>query len=164
MPSNLTHIPPDENEQALYYRLSDPDGHSYDSTTLEDEEESGWLKPNLDNRTRLSLPRSHTRSISLVSDKAEPTKSVHPQQSQVAGAVLQVDGVSVKCELQVDARNVQVQLPRALFPETISWGQPIWLKMIEVDGIRQPIITIRQADAEKFKGLKAEIDDILGEF
>lgn len=150
-------------ESPVRYRISDDD-RLIETTISEREPEPNWLKPTPGNRTLPESSRLKGRQISLAVEEVGPVAPVEPQQSQVSGVVLQADETSVKCEIYLDASNVQVQLPRALFPEKISYGLPILLEMIEDRGIRQPRISMRQADTEKFKELKAEVAAILEEF
>ena len=145
------------------YKIGNSD-RFVEATDLEHETESNWLKPIPNNRALSQSSKLKGRSISLVSETVKPVVPVESQQSQVSGVVLQVDEMSVKCELYLGASNVEVQLPRALFPEKISYGLPISLEMVEDNGIRQPQITVRKADTKKLKELKAEIAAILEEF
>lgn len=151
------------SEPTRCYKTGNSDQFIWE-TKLEREPESNWLKPNPDNQTHFQPSKLKSRPILLVSETTKPVESAKPQQSKVSGAVLQADEMSVKCELYLNASHVEVQLPRILFPEKISYGLPISLKMVEDDGIRQPRITVRKADTEKFKELKAEIAAILEEF
>jgi hypothetical protein len=134
-----------------------------ESTSSSEDIQSDWLK-STDN-SNVTKPRNiqKSRSIAIASQNDVPSKRPDCQ-SSVNGVILQANEITVKCELDLGGKHIDVQLPRNLFPEAITYGQPIILEMIEEHGIRRPRISLRQPNFEKFKDLRDKAVAILEEF
>lgn len=91
---------------------------------------------------------------------AEPAAVAGPQQS-VDGTVIGVGNNTVRCELSVDGRFMQVQLPLALFPEDVSFGTPIRVEMASVGGYRMPQVSLREIDRNALRESDDELDHLL---
>lgn len=86
------------------------------------------------------------------------------QQNFVNGAIRSIDDVSVKCLLNIpDANEVEVEFPRSLFPEDISFGDSFKLEMIEDNGIRKPKISSRESNSEATRQIREQLEAIIKE-
>ena len=69
------------------------------------------------------------------------------------------------CEIYLAGKNIEIDLPRAFFPDDIRYGMPINLKIDESTGMRKPIIRTRELSAvasshdDEFSALMSELDD-----
>lgn len=92
----------------------------------------------------------------------QPTPVVQAKlKNSVEGVIINENEATVKCELYVDHRSVIVQLPRAIFPESIYHGLPIALEMIEDSGIRKPKISVLEIVKKDTAKISAEFDAII---
>ena len=92
----------------------------------------------------------------------QPIPAVQAQaKKSVDGVILSEDDATVKCELYIDHRTVTVQLPRALFPDSVYHGLPIKLEMIEESGIRKPKISVLEIEKKNTAKIAAEFDSII---
>lgn len=79
----------------------------------------------------------------------------------VDGVIIKYDDITVKCNLMIDGQSIQIQLPRALFPEEITYGLPISLAMVSENGVRRPEISLRKLPSGTSIKISKEFDDIL---
>lgn len=110
------------------------------------EEEAGTLSAKI---FTFPIEKQHAKVAPLVA------------KNYVEGVVLSNDEISVRCELTVNGKVVEIQLPRSLFPESITYGLPINLKMVDEGGIRRPLITLRKIDDNSTANIADEFDSIL---
>lgn len=124
-------------------------------------ERQSLLSPALKHSTEEELGIPTAKIFSFPIEK--PYINVAPAQAKnyVTGVIVSYDEISVKCEMNVDEKVVSIQLPRSLFPEVIHYGLPINLKVIEEDGFRRPVITLRKIDEKSTADIAAEFDSIL---
>jgi hypothetical protein len=94
------------------------------------------------------------------SERVVPTEKKELKKA-VDGVVGKYDEITVNCDLRLGDRLVTIQLPRALFPQELSYGLPITVEMIEDGGIRRPVITTRQIDRAATEAMAKEFDAIL---
>jgi hypothetical protein len=79
----------------------------------------------------------------------------------VIGTISSYDDASVKCDIALGDKVVTIQLPRAIFPDVISYGLPISLEMIEDSGIRRPLVSVRKVAPESVEEIADRFDYIL---
>lgn len=80
---------------------------------------------------------------------------------EVDATILQNDDISVSCEVNLQAGQIHINLPRSIFPEKIYYGMPVIISYKEVSGMRQPIITPRNINIESMQKENNEISAII---
>jgi hypothetical protein len=101
------------------------------------------------------------KSLRLLADETPAPVVERALKKFVEGVVSSYDDVSVQCDLRLEDNKVTIQLPRPLFPESIRYGLPIRLEMIDDNGIRRPSVTIREIDPKDVADISREFDAIL---
>lgn len=111
------------------------------------------LKP-----TESTKKTSQDNLVLAAAVQTEPAQAQLPLKKQsVDGAVLTFDPVSVTCEVYLDRGPLRVEIPRTFFPSGIRYGSPIAIALDEAGGVRRPVISLRQPDAEKLKAENEEM-------
>ncbi len=82
---------------------------------------------------------------------------------EVAGIVLEVEDISVNCEIYLERGNVEINLPISLFPEKVHYGMLISLSLDEFSGIRCPVIKVRYPPKMALNEGKEEMDALIAE-
>ncbi|MDX5333501.1 MAG: hypothetical protein LPK58_05590 [Gammaproteobacteria bacterium] len=67
------------------------------------------------------------------------------------GNVLEIDEVTVNCELYDGNRLKEIQLPRSLFPENVHYGMAITVALDETGGTRRLVVQEREPNAERLR-------------
>jgi len=97
--------------------------------------------------------------------KLSPTATYQKKQykKEVDGIVLEVENISVNCEIYLESGNVEINLPIALFPEKVHYGMPISLSLDECSGIRCPVIKVRHPSKMALNEGKEKMDALIAE-
>jgi hypothetical protein len=85
-------------------------------------------------------------SVRSADDQRHPDP--RPENGYVEGTVLQVDEDTAFCEILVEGNTLQINLPRAYFPEEAQYGTSFRLSMTEINGFRTPKIEVVHIDRE----------------
>lgn len=121
-------------------------------TSLSHELGKSWLKTSSFPQTTDITAKDVENHVVVIRDVG-PASMEEPQQhrqrkTEVDGTVVEIDTVSVLCELYMDEnqeRTVVVKLPKVLFPAHIRYGTPITLAYREdAAGFKRPSITLRR--------------------
>ena len=67
--------------------------------------------------------------------------------AEVAGTIEKITDVSVLCSFMIGGIEYNAQIPRALFPSTLYYAMPIYLTVVQEDGVCTPVIRVREIDA-----------------
>lgn len=149
------------NASVLRYDLGLRDsGFGLTSSTISKERKSSLvptLKPSTEEELGLPTARIFTFSLEKPHVKVAPLAA----KNYVEGVVISYDEISVKCELIVSGKVVSIQLPRVLFPDSIHYGLPVNIEMVDENGFRKPLITIRKIEEKNTAKIAEEFESIL---
>lgn len=149
------------NSSVLRYQL-DGQGSNFGSTNSNiSKEHKNSLAPALNLLTEEEAGLSTAKIFKFPTEI--PQKKVAPvvTKDYVEGVVISHDEISVCCELIVNDKAVEIQLPRSLFPKNTYYGLPINLQMVDDGGIRRPLVVIRKIDEKRNADIADEFDLIL---
>lgn len=91
--------------------------------------------------------------------RAQPQPAAH-----VNGTIVAIEEGSVLCELELAEGPQRIRLARGLFPEGIEYAAPIQLRMEEIDGIRRPIVELRDVQRSgEIEAIRARVDRLISE-
>lgn len=65
----------------------------------------------------------------------------------ITGTVLKIEKLSIKCELYLDKKIIEVSIPKSLFPKDICYGSPILL-IFNINKNKQLVIKNRLIQKE----------------
>ena len=91
--------------------------------------------------------------------------SSHPKQEPLVdggaeASILAIDDGSVMCEVFSSGGAMRVSLPRSYFPEKLVFGMPMSIGVVEVEGVRQPVVRLRQQRNSNDE-LDSELSDLI---
>lgn len=76
---------------------------------------------------------------------------------EVDAVVVAVEEVSVICEVLLGKENIEIQLPKALFPQKPYYGMPISISLDESSGYTVPVVRKRVVAADSWGSEKKEL-------
>lgn len=101
--------------------------------------------------TEISEDYQHSHVIISESDRIAQKKTIgvsKPRKNQVSGTVLEMDKVTVKCEVCSNNQNRIINLPTALFKDHVTIGMPFTVFLDETSGYRRLLVKDRAINEE----------------
>lgn len=85
-------------------------------------------------------------------------------EDNIDGTILNISDVTVKCEVVSKGESIKINIPKSIFPkDKIHYGTPINLKIVKINNISRPVVTIRTISEEKNDGRIDIIDSLINE-
>lgn len=109
---------------------------------------------------------SETTRLITTSGKPEKTAPPNEEQhlkSEINGSVIQVQNVSVKCDIYSANHEQIIHLPKSLFPSDVKIGMAFTLSLDNSSGIRRPIVKTRPLSENLLNKGKDEVAALINE-
>jgi hypothetical protein len=139
-----------------------------DLSNLEGDQKINY-SPNVTRQLSKSiLPQSNIRQISfdikpsmIIRSSSVETRST--ELSSIDGAVVEINDDYVVCNIYAKKGALKIMLPKVLFKDEIQYGTPIHLKIVDIDGVRMPIVQSRSLNASDKDELDKELASLVSD-
>lgn len=122
---------------------------------------TNYKDPQADSQTN-ARAAGVVKVYSVEADNEPPVLQAAPNARVDGVAIELIDDISVRCELFLpENKKVEVILPKALFPAEISLGLPITLELVEIRGIRQPRILLREPNPDSLRAVRQRVAQMI---
>ena len=92
---------------------------------------------------------------------ADTATSPTSAKKEVDAVITAVEDVSIICEILLDTGNVDIRLPKALFPKQPFYGMPISITLDDSSGYTVPKVTLRTIPDKSQESNVAKVTELI---